>query len=738
MPTASRRRHLLISLLSTTLLLGTASSSPSPLSLADEALFDAALKPLNLSSSDLTLPQNSIGLWGGDKYKLKMMDFLRGDVMRCGPYACSTSAGLLTNAGNLGNLATSAHSRLDSGIRLGLVGDPLAAYRKRVEDLGPDCLAVALAELTGEQPENYSGDVLYLQVPLPVRKAAALLLFTVPEAQRDRRQGLVEPMLKLAIDPQSASERVLQFSVNTFEEEDDTTGHEVIDDRAEAALVESLMDTVDWDYLNRSSTLLAIATQEAHKLLLPPQPAADPSVEPEDLPPAGAEAAQHQADQRFMDLLNTTYSFEAETPLGVVRLSGRGRDEFLRGPYLLSIDTGTGDDVYGSAGAAGFDYPVSISIDRAGNDLYVGGERGIGGEVACGLFGTGIMLDAAGDDLYQCGYAGQGAGIFGTGVLYDLGGNDHYESFGYSQGSGTFGAGILAELGGDDIYTTYKYGQAYGGTRGCGILLDVDGNDLYLANMTDHFNGGLYGPTHHVHFVQGSAYGRRADITDGHSWAGGFGLLCDGAGDDRYVADCYGQGNAYWHCCGMLVDKGGNDVYRAGQYSQASAPHFACGILQDDGGDDRYVISIRQSMAHGRDWSIAWLEDSAGNDWYQGARTTLGVSHVNSISVFWDKLGADTYIMKGPGLGDSEPEPNGSVRDWLLTLGLFLDGGGHDGYYLLPGDESYEGSNTFSGEITTEDLPTLGPLDFAGDGKVWQRTVTPETAPGYKGSGVDR
>jgi hypothetical protein len=347
------------------------------------------------------------------------------------------------------------------------------------------------------------------------------------------------------------------------------------------------------------------------------------------------------------------------------------------------------------------------------------------------------LFDASGDDTYSSGYAGQGSGIFGTGVIYDMAGNDRYSSFGNSQGSGTYGAGVLVDLAGDDEYRTYKYGQAYGGTRGCGILLDAAGNDAYLANMEDHFNGGLYGPTHHVHFVQGSAYGRRADITDGHSWAGGYGLLVDGAGDDEYAADCYGQGNAYWHSIGMLVDKGGDDTYRAGQYSQASAPHFACGILQDDGGDDRYVISIRQSMAHGRDWSIAWLEDSAGDDWYQGARTTLGVSHVNSISVCWDKQGNDTYIMKGPGLGDSEPEPNGSVRDWLLSLGLFIDGGGSDRYYLLPGDDSYEGSNTFSGDVSPADLPGLARLDFAGDGKGWQRTPPTEAVPGYRGYGLD-
>jgi hypothetical protein len=93
--------------------------------------------------------------------------------------------------------------------------------------------------------------------------------------------------------------------------------------------------------------------------------------------------------------------------------------------------------------------------------------------------------------------------------------------------------------------------------------------------------------------------------------------------------------------------------------------------------------------------------------------------------------------MKGPGLGESEPEPNGSVRDWLLSLGLFIDGAGHDGYYLLPGDESYEASNTYMGDVKPEDLPRLPPLDFAGDGKTWQRTPPTDAVPGYRGIGMD-
>jgi hypothetical protein len=64
-------------------------------------------------------------------------------------------------------------------------------------------------------------------------------------------------------------------------------------------------------------------------------------------------------------------------------------------------------------------------------------------------------------------------------------------------------------------------------------------------------------------------------------------------------------------------------------------------------------------------------------------------------------------------------------------------GGGKDAYYLLPGDESYEGSNSLSGEITPEQLAAMTRLDFAGDGKSWRRTAAPDSAPGYMGSGAD-
>ncbi len=544
-------------------------------------------------------------------------------------------------------------------------------------------------------------------MPEEVKQAAALWLFTLPQVMRYRDLGLVQPMLKLGLDPQMAYTEVLNWVVNTFAEEDGMTGNEQIDDLRQVLLIESLLDNVDWNLLNTGASLLALTSQEAQKLLT-------------------AEG---------VDLSDAFFRFEAPTAAGDDPAVRRAAVTLTRRETTCSLIDSAGTDTYfNCAGTGDFAHPVSVCLDLAGNDNYYNGDDNMPA-FGAGIFGYGLLLDLQGDDHYNTTYAGLGCGIFGTGAVFDQDGNDRYEAYGNSEGSAAFGAGLLLDLAGDDYYGVYKYGQGYGYTRGAGLLIDVAGNDTYYANLEDHFNGGLYGANHHVHFCQGSAFGRRADFTDGHSWAGGFGLMLDGAGDDKYSGDCYVQGNSYWYALGMCVDKGGNDVYHCGQYSQASAPHFSIGVLQDDGGDDRYIVGIRQSMGHGRDWSIAWFEDAAGNDWYQGARTTLGTSHINSLSFFWDRHGDDVYLGKGPTFGESEVETSGSVRDWLLTLGLFIDGGGKDQYYMLPGDESYEASNTFVGEVT--DLSALTPLDFAGDGKLWVKTPPTEAAPGFNGVGLD-
>ena len=56
-------------------------------------------------------------------------------------------------------------------------------------------------------------------------------------------------------------------------------------------------------------------------------------------------------------------------------------------------------------------------------------------------------------------------------------------------------------------------------------------------------------------------------------------------------------------------------------------------------------------------------------------------------------------------------------------------------YLLLPGEESYEASNTYVGDMAQ--LDQLPILDFCGDGKMWVRTPPALESPGYCGVGLD-
>ena len=70
---------------------------------------------------------------------------------------------------------------------------------------------------------------------------------------------------------------------------------------------------------------------------------------------------------------------------------------------------------------------------------------------------------------------------------------------------------------------------------------------------------------HNTSMCQGVGMGRRADYTDGHSWAGGVGMLVEGGGDDTYSCSVFGQGCAYWYGVGLLVDKAGADQKNPGK-----------------------------------------------------------------------------------------------------------------------------------------------------------------------------
>jgi hypothetical protein len=262
------------------------------------------------------------------------------------------------------------------------------------------------------------------------------------------------------------------------------------------------------------------------------------------------------------------------------------------------------------------------------------------------------------------------------------------------QGAAHAGIGVLLDLSGDDRYSCAQQSQAMGATMGTGLLLDLTGNDRYEARDDGNISELYLGQS--VAMSQGCGYGRRADLGDGHSMAGGFGLLIDGAGDDDYHAQVWSQGCGYWWGVGILEDRAGNDRYRNGKYSSGAAAHFAIGLHVDLAGDDEYNTgndtAKNQYQGHARDGSIGVFIDGAGNDSYELRTHCGGSADLASIGLFWDRQGADRYVFttrNGDGSPWASTPPLGSTtqyerfrsfRDDLPSYGIFLDTSGADLY----------------------------------------------------------
>lgn len=431
-------------------------------------------------------------------------------------------------------------------------------------------------------------------------------------------------------------------------------------------------------------------------------------------------------------LLNESVRFT--TSLGEVVIQGSGDDtlRWHKTPApLLVLDFGGNDRYIGayatSDGLRG--RPVSILIDLGGDDVYMPGpsdpwlpkdannpeshDRHVP-TLASGIFGIGMLWDlGAGDDTYEAYEASMGVGMHGVGLLIDDGGNDTYTVQGHwGQGVGHVGLGALIDHSGDDTYTAGPYSQAHGSTRGAGVLVDRSGNDRYTI-PDDAAPSELYlGRT--VAMGQGCGYGRRADLGDSRSMAGGFGVLIDGAGDDHYSAMAWSQGAGYWWGVGILEDRGGNDTYRNGKYSLGAAAHFAVGVHVNLEGNDTYNanpqkminpftgqeqwILENQYAGHARDGSIGLFVDGGGDDTYVLRANCGGSADLNSIGFFWDRAGNDTYIgldinsnpanpnWERPPLGTTTryPNPFRNFRDDLTSYGVFIDSAG---------DDTYEGLN---------------------------------------------
>lgn len=389
-----------------------------------------------------------------------------------------------------------------------------------------------------------------------------------------------------------------------------------------------------------------------------------------------------EAARRIMDSAAASafpsYLYEIKTRKGLIAIGTAGDDRFAYiEPPLLIIDGG-GNDSYSWSGANS-DYPLTLVIDGAGNDTYVSTDStqaGIGG----GLASVAIICDKSGNDRYQVEHVGLGCGILGAGVLIDMGGNDTYKGRLWTEAAGAFGVGVLSDSAGTDSLYCWSKSQGYGYTQGCGLLVNGDGNDVYIAEDSFLFDPASQTKDHNNSSAQGVGFGKRADIVDGDSWAGGVGLLCDLSGNDRYSAGLFAQGCAYWFAVGMLLDASGNDIYDGIWYVQGSGAHFGVGYLDDQDGDDQYTATMNMAIGAGHDFTIGFLLDRAGNDRYTAPNLSLGGGNSNGIGLFCDLDGDDHYSTRGGTTLGRANSVAGGPRERLGVWGIFVDAAGNDQY----------------------------------------------------------
>ncbi len=360
---------------------------------------------------------------------------------------------------------------------------------------------------------------------------------------------------------------------------------------------------------------------------------------------------------------------DVQTPLGRIAVRGTGSDRY-EGFFDLIIDLGGDDEYYLSRSA---DLRNQIIIDLSGHDRYFGRSAHTMG---AGFFSTGILDDWSGNDLYFSGDFSQGCGIFGTGILLDRAGDDTYKGNIGCQAASSFGIGLLLDNAGRDTYSAALYSQGFGFIMGASALVDRGGNDSYAAGWK--YGDILRYEDHYISLSQGFGYGLRP------YFSGGIGLLIDGAGNDQYAADIFGQGASYWYALGGLLDYGGNDNYIAYQYAQGAATHMCLASLIDISGDDLYS-SKGVSQGCGHDVAFGLLLDCGGNDQYSATDLSQAAGSANGIGMLIDLRGDDGHIARV----QANTHGYGNPRREFGSIGLFLDLQGIDTYRGYGKDNTY-------------------------------------------------
>ena len=375
-----------------------------------------------------------------------------------------------------------------------------------------------------------------------------------------------------------------------------------------------------------------------------------------------------------------------ETPSGLVVIGGSGPNAYdLDQRVAVVIDLG-GDDTYRGriAAAADAEHGISVVIDLGGQDTYHAAALGL----ATGRLGVGLLVDRAGDDLYELAQGAGGTGFAGLGILVDMAGNDRYVGAKLTQGAAIAGAGLLVDRAGDDTLTSFGYAVGFGGPLGVGAVIDLAGNDRYqcgeqypsVYNATDA-PGGKPGDSLFQYdcFGIGTGSGKRIFSKDpeqqSYGLAGGWGVMIDLDGHDRYRSANFAQGSGYFFGAGLKLDVAGNDEHAAARYGHAAGAHHSVGLFIDYGGQDFYT-STGPVYNGGAAWDrsvMLCIDAGEGDDLYDLRRSGgLGRADHHSWSLFIEEGGRDRYLV-----------PNGMGKAGNNSMAGFFDLAGEDDYVAI-------------------------------------------------------
>jgi hypothetical protein len=309
--------------------------------------------------------------------------------------------------------------------------------------------------------------------------------------------------------------------------------------------------------------------------------------------------------------------------------------------------------------------------------------------------------------------------------------SDHYAG-GASTASTTCGVSILIDWKGDDVYEAPESQPAFGsGIGGYALLWDGSGNDRYSADALSLGCG-----------------------------VAGVGALLDAGGTDTYAVNVFGEGAAA-HGIGLLLDLGpDSDAYTC--FSQAQGHGFVrgAGMLIDEAGDDTYTAndteirypspqtaehntSLAQGCGFGRRddggrseaGGVGILVDVAGNDKYSAALFAQGVGYWAGTGLLCDLGGDDHYSAVWYAMGSSAH----------FAAGILWDGAGNDSYcathnmVMGTGNDYSFGLLIDSGGDDSYDAPTMS-LGYGwnnGEGILWDVSGK-DTYAGKPNSGFGR